>query len=749
MCLKCDYPLRPSSSQSSVGAENSTPTAQSFQSNPVHKTLPGSKKIKPIIETGHATKPAVRFLLPDNGSQDQMSDGPELSGQDLACGAGDRENSASETDSAPESSGLNIPADLKVEIESVISANASYDLGLELARGYNRKASSGKVESVAKSEKVSLKKATQRKKRGRPRKRKLDLEDLDDLPLIQRLKFAAKTPKPERKPTEKVLEKLDGMTLRQRLNLLRRWPASKQILDGIPGRALGLRPCTNIKNRIKICCDSKKRSRPSKSKKELQASVRSKQVKKEKKRAPSSEKDGIKSDKFALRRRKPKKKDCWWKKKSHGNVRGKHSQKTGGLKDQKPRKKQILQNFQSYAFGLARPDRRRRKKTSWEQEVRMHEEARERKTSLREQRNRPSYSLTDPEHETWKLMKEEKAQELTLEDFMLGKIPVPIGPRDKQTLAYTRFSHYTCPTCLRVFVQKEDFNSHLYSPHAREALENKSPDPDSLEILQGIKDSMLHCCRFCSRIFYEAAWHREHEGSHENVVDKDGAAVSQCPHCKSTYKTPQHLEDHLKHMTGFQRCGHCGIMYGCGNFRVKHRSLHRHGKICDTCGILFDSLTPEETEEHCKLHPRPTFHCTECGHTFDTSAKYTEHARRHHLPQTKPYQCDVCAATFKANCQLEDHKLRHSAEKTKQCHICGKKFRTKAQLTYHFKSHSDDKSDVSFSCPHCPKVYNNKDSYRRHLEKKHGDDDKQVYVCQHCGKVSKIYISGVELDFFV
>ena len=109
------------------------------------------------------------------------------------------------------------------------------------------------------------------------------------------------------------------------------------------------------------------------------------------------------------------------------------------------------------------------------------------------------------------------------------------------------------------------------------------------------------------------------------------AIPTECPQCQKIFKTPQHLEAHV-------------------------RSFHQKF-ACDICGLIIPSKHK------------------------------SRHFQQYHTnPEDRKYKCQHCGKGFATNQNLKDHTNVHTGEKPYICKFCGKGFASSGNQQMHMRT---------------------------------------------------------------
>ena len=311
-------------------------------------------------------------------------------------------------------------------------------------------------------------------------------------------------------------------------------------------------------------------------------------------------------------------------------------------------------------------------------------------------------------------------KEFTIEEFMAGKIQIPIGYY-AQNRSCRYYSHYTCKNCSKVFVKIVEFREHCSTAHPKgkspsgDGTVHQGPDPESLEILRKIKERYLFCCPHCNRVFTNREQHKMHVWSHGYIVDSKGTHI--CKVCGDTFQKLVYLLHHSRIPKGKQICTECGLVFTSKCQIQRHMKAHEEARksVCQSCGKSLIGFTKKEIKAHMKTHcmeQKPLSLCPKCGKGF--SSKYALDAHMFCHSDERPFACAVCHMVFKRRKSLQNHTVKHR-EKTLQCDRCGQKFFYKSSLNSHKQKHLG----ICYRCMECGKRLSRKSSLRQHIQSVH------------------------------
>ena len=249
-----------------------------------------------------------------------------------------------------------------------------------------------------------------------------------------------------------------------------------------------------------------------------------------------------------------------------------------------------------------------------------------------------------------------------------------------------------------------------------------------------VKDTKIHRCPTCGKMFKSKQNLKEHETGHK------GDRPYSCPNCGKSFKTTRILKSHMKtHMrekglgegdSKVQLYYDCDL---CGKSLTTRQSLSAHKKIClrkqnmsegepitslyhycDKCGVKCSSQSTLYT--HVKtMHMEGPFPCPHCGLEFAKWYLLKVHRAKEHKPRL---QCDLCDYNVDGDqySSLKKHRRKHF-DPTFKCCYCGKMLKTEKNLESHERSHRGEKP---FSCSVCDSSFAGANYLDQHMRGVHG-----------------------------
>jgi len=128
---------------------------------------------------------------------------------------------------------------------------------------------------------------------------------------------------------------------------------------------------------------------------------------------------------------------------------------------------------------------------------------------------------------------------------------------------------------------------------------------------------------------------------------------------------------------------------------------------CRICSKSFS--TKWWTATHEKSHERASYHCSQCGASF----QYVHDLKKHKTVHLSKYQCSDCSKCFSTPNKLSVHPLSHSGVKPFLCSICGRLFSVLSNLVVHSRSHSLERP---YQCQHCHRQFRHSGALHAHMK---------------------------------
>ncbi|XP_071232710.1 uncharacterized protein [Salvelinus alpinus] len=227
----------------------------------------------------------------------------------------------------------------------------------------------------------------------------------------------------------------------------------------------------------------------------------------------------------------------------------------------------------------------------------------------------------------------------------------------------------------------------------------------------------------------------------ERTSVNDSGGVRASPHCPSSHKKEEELQQPIQHFHSEEHRGHM----------AKGQNREEHSE-----SVPQDSLTPEPSNTSHKRSQRVKA-CSFCGKTFTDTLGLTRHMRSH--IEQRSHQCTQCGQDFEFSEDFEEHQ-KHGCEEKKNedggnnnengedngDDYCGESVQQKTELKKNrdlqgdLKQHvKGDTQDCSIKCHVCGKITTRMLGLRRHLLLHFNNG---AYKCSACPKT---FISNADL----
>ncbi|XP_069363786.1 PR domain zinc finger protein 5-like isoform X17 [Maniola hyperantus] len=212
----------------------------------------------------------------------------------------------------------------------------------------------------------------------------------------------------------------------------------------------------------------------------------------------------------------------------------------------------------------------------------------------------------------------------------LCKIKLP-SLRELSRHTSCHYHKYTCETCGKSYINKENLQRHIQYAH-----------------------SDFKICIKCKKSFISVQERRKH------VVDSPKCWPFSCPQCGQRFLTRRIKGDHM---------------------REAHGQAPRT-YTCPDCGQVFDKW--HHYKAHFILsHTNDTYSCSFCKLKFDSKRNLAEHVVIH--TKEKSFPCPVCSKTFSRKKNLAQHSWVHSEYKRFECTLCNRQFNQRVSWKTHMK----------------------------------------------------------------
>ena len=164
------------------------------------------------------------------------------------------------------------------------------------------------------------------------------------------------------------------------------------------------------------------------------------------------------------------------------------------------------------------------------------------------------------------------------------------------------------------------------------------------------------------------------------------------------------------------------------HFSVKHSVVKEKTRVCDICGMSFDTFNKWRYHKQSHIKSNKRFLCPICTKSFLKKPLLQAHIKRH--SNKRDHICDSCGKVLKTQETLRRHKQTHLKLKPLSCQHCGKGFTSSYNLKCHLRSHTGEKP---YRCDLCPSVFAHRVSLRTHKKTVHGVDimDTQYLIAEY------------------
>ncbi|CAG9574919.1 unnamed protein product [Danaus chrysippus] len=169
-----------------------------------------------------------------------------------------------------------------------------------------------------------------------------------------------------------------------------------------------------------------------------------------------------------------------------------------------------------------------------------------------------------------------------------------------------------------------------------------------------------------------------------------------CIKCKKTFPTCEERREHVlsSERCWPQSCSVCGKRFVSRNLKLDHLAKEHGHKpksyTCPECGIVFDKWHPYRAH-FILAHTNDNYSCSHCGLKFDRKKALEEHKVMH--TKEKSFHCGDCGKSFARKKNLVQHSWIHSEYKRFECTSCNKSFNQRVSWKTHMKSYHPELVD--------------------------------------------------------
>ncbi|CAL4181883.1 unnamed protein product [Meganyctiphanes norvegica] len=248
--------------------------------------------------------------------------------------------------------------------------------------------------------------------------------------------------------------------------------------------------------------------------------------------------------------------------------------------------------------------------------------------------------------------------------------------------------HHKCTTCEFSTASKKVINRHMLKhmdekPFQCTKCEVSCKTQNSLKRHMEIHSSeKLHSCEKCGKAFLRKCNLKNHMYSHNDKEDKQFA----CTLCDTKFSRKIGLSTHMKYMHIRERPYACTLCdYKAFSKFILKNHMHTHtGEkpfICDICGKQLSNA--QSLKLHTLVHTDEKPHkCEICGKQFRSKKQLYAHMLFHN--NKREHTCPECGYSTYTRLLLIKHiEDVHTKEKLYECDMCGNKYKTKGNLTKH------------------------------------------------------------------
>ncbi|XP_028128754.2 zinc finger protein 91-like [Diabrotica virgifera virgifera] len=272
----------------------------------------------------------------------------------------------------------------------------------------------------------------------------------------------------------------------------------------------------------------------------------------------------------------------------------------------------------------------------------------------------------------------------------------------------------SCDLCLATFTDKWKYHSHLQQQHRSkdnycDICKRNYANQYSLSIHNAThsSDPKTYVCVICKSFSTQVT-----DSLFSHIRSEHVKEELYCSECDTHFFSKDWLEDHKMFHKMYKQfepkgCKVCSREFTTTKQLLVHiQESHSDNSLipfkkykCTTCNLTlpYKKNLDQHMEHMHSSEEKKSFLCTDCGHSFASISRLTDHMKIHKEGQ---YVCSFCDKKFKKKPYLNMHLRTHTGERPHKCHLCDQTFSQRSPLTIHLRKHVGERP---YPCRKCQK----------------------------------------------